>query len=64
MRYYVVYSDGILIGSATVDLELPVRKIEDVKLMADSIKEFEKMSTVVLLNWTELEEEDNEIHQD
>jgi hypothetical protein len=67
MKYYVVYTTGSTIGACTVDLELPVRNINDVILMSDGVKEIRKMpssSTVVILSWKELEEEYNEIHQD
>lgn len=67
MRYYVVYTTGSAIGACTVDLELPVRNIDDVMLLSDCVKEIRKMpssSTVVILSWKELEGEYNEIHQD
>ena len=67
MKYYVVYTTGSAIGACTVDLKLPVRNINDVILMSDGVKEIRKMpssSTVVILSWKELEEEDHEIPQD
>ena len=54
MTYYIVYMAENAVGTYAIKRRRPIKTIDDVKTIADLIKEDMKFSQVLVLDWKKL----------